>query len=251
MGSLKVPYKQVDGFSTITTQSFRKFNPTILDVGDISQEGRIVQSIAAIFDLEGFTDFCNQTDSHLVVPEFCRDFLSWLFNEVATELTQEKKNGKVTLWCQFPFFAKFMGDGVLFLWDTAQIDHIDMASLVAVLYVVCEKYESKFFPSAARHFSKPPKKLRCGIARGQVIGLGNGGDYVGACINLASRLQKLGGLSFAFSRKGFKFEGFNSHWKKHFTLVNVPVRGIGEREPVYVVKGQLAKLSPEERATFE
>src|SRR4029077_11901818 len=52
----------------------------------------------------------------------------------------------------------------------------------------------------------PPPVLRCGIARGTVFCVGDGEDYVGSCINMAARLQRLQGISFAFNRRGFDLE---------------------------------------------
>src|SRR5438477_5701693 len=105
-------------FRTLSKKAFDGFTPTSLGLGDLATEGRYVQSIAAIFDLEGFTAFCNQVDSHLVIPEFLTRYLDWLFARVREELKESEEDDRVALWCDLPFFVKFMGDGLLFLWDT-------------------------------------------------------------------------------------------------------------------------------------
>jgi hypothetical protein len=64
----KVKYKREGHFDILSTSEFQKFNPSILGLGELAKEGTLTHAIAAIFDLEGFTDFCNQIDSHLVVP---------------------------------------------------------------------------------------------------------------------------------------------------------------------------------------
>jgi class 3 adenylate cyclase len=202
----KVKYKREGHFDILSTSEFQKFNPSILGLGELAKEGTLTHAIAAIFDLEGFTDFCNQIDSHLVVPDFVQDFSHWLFRGLAQELTESTREGEVRLWCRFPFFAKFLGDGILFLWDTSHFEKVDHGSLVSALYEVCNSYVKDYWPRALKMFAKPPRRLRWGIARGQVIAIGNGNDYVGACINVAARLQKLSSLSFAFSRRSFDLE---------------------------------------------
>ena len=70
--------------SSLPKEVFDKFNPALLALGDIRRGGERVEALAAIFDLQGFTNFCNQNDPHLVVPEYLRDFLEWLFNTIRT-----------------------------------------------------------------------------------------------------------------------------------------------------------------------
>ena len=245
-------YTKSGEFDVLSTTEFEKFNPSLLDIGDLAKEGTITHSVAAIFDLEGFTDFCNQIDPHLVVPDFLRNFQMWLFQKLSSELTHSKNEQELRLWCRLPFFAKFLGDGVLFIWDTSQFDaKEDLGSLVVSLYEVCHGYTDEYLPKATRMFAKPPKRLRCGIARGQVISIGDGRDYVGACINVAARLQKLASLSFAFSRRGFDLEThFNKDWLNVFTLVQTNIRGIGDRDLVYVVREELDTMPSDQRALF-
>src|SRR5207248_701927 len=80
-------------------------------------------------------------------------------------------------------------------------------NIVFNLHIICEKYKAQFIPKVNRLVSKPPPSLRCGIARGQIISVGDGNDFVGSCINVASRLQKLSNLTFAISKRGFDLSG--------------------------------------------
>ena len=41
----------------------QSFSPRILELGDLSKPCNEIEAIAAIFDLSGFTRFCNQVDS--------------------------------------------------------------------------------------------------------------------------------------------------------------------------------------------
>jgi len=154
--------------------------------------------------LEGFTDFCNQIDPQLVIPEFLDCFLSWLFQKIEESFTESIDKEVVTIWGSLPFFGKFTGDGALFLWDTdLSMGQSGIGNITISLRHICEQYQTEFHPKISKEIAKVPKKLRVGIARGQVLSIGDNNDFVGPCINMASRLQKLGSLSFAISRRGF------------------------------------------------
>jgi hypothetical protein len=113
-------YKYGKGYSflSLTKNDFDSFNDSILGLGNISHPGAYVQALAAFFDLEGFTSFGNQVDSHLVIPEFLQRYLPWLFKTIAEKFKEGETSDTVTLWGTLPFYAKFLGDGVLFIWDT-------------------------------------------------------------------------------------------------------------------------------------
>lgn len=168
-------------------KKFNRFNPKVLGLGDISLRSTQVEALAAVFDLSGFTNFCSQVDPHLSVPEYLSRFLDWLFEDVREEFVEESyKEGK-KLWADLPFLAKFSGDGVLFLWDTENMDEVEICNVVVSLENICQGY-GKFYTQIKKVVVEPPNALRCGIARGSVFSVGNGKDYVGPCINIASRL---------------------------------------------------------------
>ena len=91
-------------------------------LGDIGQASRRIDVIAVVFDLSGFTDCCNHVDAHLSMPIFLKEFLSWLFKCIVSELEQKRFREGILLYTHLPFFAKFTGDGVLFLWNTENMD---------------------------------------------------------------------------------------------------------------------------------
>ncbi|MFC1462533.1 hypothetical protein ACFLQU_02900 [Verrucomicrobiota bacterium] len=64
---------------SLSPPEFQRFNPDMLELGDMSKQGTPIDALAAIVDLEGFTAFCNQIDPHLVVPDFLRRLMQWLF----------------------------------------------------------------------------------------------------------------------------------------------------------------------------
>lgn len=257
MATLELPYKRVpadkekygEGYSlnSLTPGEFASFNHSILGLGNLSNTGTNIQGLAAFFDLEGFTGFSNQIDAHLVIPDFLNHYLSWLFAVIAERFKEGESEDHVRIWGSLPFYAKFLGDGVLFLWDTELSGGVSgIRNIVVRLYRITEDYVTQCLPDARKLVSKPPPRLRCGIARGQIVSVGNGSDFVGPCLNIASRLQKLSALSFAVSKRGIDLSR-----SKEFVLKKIGLRGIGDQELVYVVEDELNKLAPEDRNLFE
>jgi len=241
-------------FNTISAREFARFTPATLGLGDISRDGAYAQTLAAFFDLEGFTDFCGQVDSHLVIPEFLTRYLNWLFKSLAEEFRESERDGTVRLWGCLPFYAKFLGDGILFLWATDLCRGFPgKVNIAQSLLAITNAYVGDFLADIRRAVSNPPARLRCGIALGQTISIGGGADYVGSCINVASRLQKLGTLSFAISRRGFDLEespDCEGSLRSYLTLKQTAIRSIGKQELVYIRRDEFAALSAKEKQEF-
>lgn len=235
----------------LSNENFKGFNAKLLGLGDISLRSKQVEALAAAFDLSGFTNFCSQVDPHLAVPEYLSRFLDWLFDEIKTEFVAKSyENGK-ELWAELPFLAKFLGDGVLFLWDTQNMGGTEICNVVTSLKIICDDYVDDFYPKIRTQVVGPPDMLRCGIARGRVFSVGNGEDYVGPCINMASRLQKLSFLTFCFPRRGFDVKKYMTKSLASELVVRlVSIPGIGESELVWILKEEFGKLPEKERELF-
>ncbi len=237
----------------LPVETCKKFGPNLLGLGDIASVSKRSGALAAVFDLEGFTEFCSQLDPHLVVSEFLATFLDWLFKKIASECTMEPRDGDVLLWNQFPYYAKFLGDGVLFLWDTATMrPPAEVGNVVVSLCRTIEAYQTELLPRWNQIIADPPKRLRCGIARGEVFSVGTDGDCVGPCINLAARLQNLSGLSFAVALRGLDREScFGIHWQQRFVPKLIEIRGIPRRELVLVERAEFDRLSETQKSKFQ
>ena len=185
---------------------YNKFNPSLLGLGDIRKMSFPTGAIAAVFDLQGFTNFCKQIDPQLSVPLFLSEYLTWIFSAIRKETSNMGNSEGFILWHPLPFLTKFMGDGLLILWDTEGMDEVQQHNLIITLNIIREEYGKKFLPKMRKKVCEPPGALRCGLAKGTVYSVGDGNDFVGPCINLAARLQKLDSFSFAFSRRGFNPE---------------------------------------------
>ena len=236
----------------ITSEQFSRFNPDVLGLGDVSLRSTQTEALAAIFDLAGFTTFCSQVDPHLAVPEYLSQFLDWLFTELKTGFVKESTDEGEVLWSGLPFLAKYLGDGVLFLWDTWDMGGTEICNVVTSLWEICANYRLSFYHKIRKITTQPPEVLRCGVARGTVFSVGNGEDFVGPCINIASRLQKLSSLTFCLSRRGFDIEKcMPAETSAKYLLKSVALRGIGEDELVWVRKEEFVELNDEDKALFK
>ena len=260
------PHPNDTGVEIILRDSpIQAFNASVLGLGDLRTPSEQVDGVAAMFDLEGFTTFTRQVDPHFSLPNFCADFLDWLFESLRKELTDDEK--RQTLFTELPFFAKFTGDGALFLWriDMARIRATDpgrsaanwseyvqehVCNVVVSLFNVVTGYQS-FLQRAKGKYADVPPVLRCGAARGNLYSVGECGDWVGPCINIAARLQKFHGLSFAFSARGVDpMVGMNEARRAVFEKKRAAIRGIGDNELVYVLKTDFDRLSEADRAAL-
>lgn len=241
---------------SMTKANFEKFAPEVLGLGNLSKDGSLHNGLAAVFDLEGFTRFCNQVDSHLVVPLFTRTFLAWMFTTLREMVIVDREHydeappdESITVYGALPVYAKFLGDGILLLWDTDQLPSAGgIWNVIMVLDDLAESYHAGFYEIERTRFGYMPQRLRLGIARGQIIGFDKGTDYVGSCINLASRLQKLPGLTYAVSSRGLDLSEISD--PESYEIKKVNIRGIGDDERIFVRSAEFAALGAEDQEFY-
>lgn len=237
--------------AVISKKAYASFNSSLLGLGDLSRKAEKADAIAAVFDLQGFTNFGKQIEPHLVVPKFLYEYLTWLFEELKKATTDKTTPRGIHLWAPLPFLVKFMGDGLLVLWDASNMSDSNRRSVAVITRNICRRYQSEFLRSIAEKVTNPPSLLRCGLARGDVYSVGNGNDYVGSCINMAARLQKLPGISFALNCKGFGIEDSAApFFRKDIVVKKVSIRGIGDNELVGILAKEFEKLSPSDRELY-
>jgi hypothetical protein len=243
--------KTNSSFLVIKSAKYDAFNPAVLGLGEIKTKSELTSALCAFFDLQGFTDFCRQIDPELSVPEFLNAYLNWIFEEIKRGLLDLKLEEGYQLYAPLPLLSKFMGDGLLFIWDAKKMDEVAICNIIISLKEICDHYRSKFIPQLKDKIIAPPPKLRCGVARGTVYSVGNGEDYVGPCINMASRLQKISNLTFCFSRRGINFlEDMDEKVASAYIVKKMKIRGIGDEELVCILKEEYLRLPPEEKKLF-
>ena len=116
---------------------------------------------------------------------------------------------------------------------------------------ITRNYSNDFFQKIKKRVVEPPFKLRCGITKGNVYSVGDGNDYVGPCINFATRLQKLPGITFAFSNRGINLEeAFKEETRDRFTEKLIEARGIGENELIFILKEEFNKMNEKDKQNY-
>jgi len=230
---------------------FDNFHSGFIGLNDLTKRKETFEGLAVILDLKDFTSFCDQRDSHNAVPEFLNKFLRWLFDAIRKELLDIKVGDEVIVWFHLPIFGKFLGDGVLLLWDVTDMSKEARRNLVQAFDLICNDYEKIFLKKVSRDFTMPPSKLRCGIAQGLVTSIADGRDYVGMCINIASRLQKLAedSFSFGFTKTGLE-QDEGSDWYEDFRLIKFRIRGVNREELIYVLKREFRSLTKKDQRKY-
>lgn len=235
----------------IKKEKWNDFNSFVLGIGDISRQSISKSVICAFFDLEGFTRFCNQIDPDLVIPIFLKDYLDWFFIQIQEETKEKEYDEGIDTWHDLPFFIKFMGDGLLVLWDASNLSMIKQGNIILSSLGITQKYSRDFLPKIKKRVADPPIKLRCGITKGKVYSVGNGSDFVGPCINFASRLQKLPSITFAFSNRGVDLdEALNEKIKEDFIERLIEARGIGENELIFILKKEYNSMNEGDKQKY-
>ncbi len=245
-----IAHGQGGGLRPLSNRIFNQFNPSLLGLGDINTPCQEKEAVAAVFDLTGFTTFCNQVDAYLAIPSFLNSFLDWFFNSIIQGLTDD--DGQNTyFWSDLPILVKFLGDGILVVWNAHRMGEDQICRLTATLYNICYAYRQDFYPQIKMTVNKPPGTLRCGLGRGKVFSVGNGSDYVGHCINNASRLCNLSPLTFCFPNRGFSVR---EHMPPKYAQLFVPkyatIRGVDDNELIWVVKEEFNSLAETQRMQF-
>ncbi len=239
------------GLRVMDTVAFNNFNPAMLNLGDLSQPSQEREALTAVFDLTGFTSFCNQVDAYLAIPRFLSSYLDWFFVSIRERLVERTAGRSTTIWAELPMQVKFMGDGLLIIWNARRLSEAQICRLTVTLYDICRAYRTEFYPRIAETIERPPRLLRCGLARGRLFTVGNGHDFVGHCLNAASRLSNLHGLSFAFPNRGFPVRNYLlDEYLRVFVPKYVAVRGVGDNELVWVVRREFEALPAAVQANF-
>jgi class 3 adenylate cyclase len=237
-------------FNAIRKSKIEEFSPALLGLGDITTKSSQIEAICSVVDLAGFTKFCSQVDPYLSIPMFLESFLDWFYSTLKKESINKKFNSGYSLYTDLPIFTKFLGDGLLIIWDVSGWSETQTNNLVVIMKIIQNSFKKDFYPTVKKKVSMAPSSLRCGIARGHIFTVGDGNDFVGPCINIASRLQKYDSFSFAVSQRGFDcFEKISG--KHNLVLIQGKISGIGEEEHMYVLRNEFEELDPDQKSKYD
>ena len=155
--------------------------------------------VAMIFDISGFTNFLNKPDIHFYAPRYinhiieCVEACIYGGRDYWTGATDDLSPLPL-----LPIFRKFLGDGMLYIWENndenafANTDiKIDLVNMLWNLQKFFDKVNRKLYTKIP--LGDLPPKIKFGIAQGTIYRLtepDGSQDFIGPCINLASRLVK-------------------------------------------------------------
>lgn len=164
-----------------------------------SQASRPKHAVALIYDLGGFSRFFNQPDVQDYVPKFInlvsKAVSIIFFGGVHYWMEREEEISRI----QAPIHEKFLGDGALYLWIPPKDSNTFTSEFIINLCNRLWNLKNDFdivLKKAADEIPvfELPTQIRFGLARGTIYELtyknSTNKEYIGFCINLASRLQK-------------------------------------------------------------
>jgi class 3 adenylate cyclase len=177
-----------------------------------STASRPKSAVALIYDLEGFSAFFNQPDVQEYVPKFLNRVSAALSVIIYGGLDYWTGEPETNAALRPPVHEKFLGDGALYLWTETREEPFDDGFIIPLANTLWN-LKTNFHKIVEKCYddlpvADLPKRIRFGLTRGTVYELRRKGtrqlEYIGFCINLASRLQKycpgLGFTGSAFRR---------------------------------------------------
>lgn len=157
------------------------------------ERDNLVGVIVAVLDLEGFTNFFSKAspNQNIIIASYISAFLSWLNFKLDLE---EKRIPK-------PRLSKFLGDGVLYVWETKEGKRgqiaLDLLNFCWNMTRGGDRYEISFLPKFISQLGHKwpsceyPKHLKAGISTGPAVKYtwrSHPPEYVAESINIATRL---------------------------------------------------------------
>lgn len=155
------------------------------------------KALIMLFDLEGFSKFFNQPDVNDYVPKY----LNVIFDAVNLcieggdaywRLKSLRKNPYEPL--PKPIHTKYLGDGAMYIWRYSDLKKDEIIYLINRLWILANNFDKiNLRATELVPVFDTPKRIRFGITAGSVYKLtypnSDSEEYIGYCINLASRLQ--------------------------------------------------------------
>jgi class 3 adenylate cyclase len=223
-----------------------------------STASRPKNGLALIYDLEGFSKFYNQPDVQDYIPKYLNEVGQVISTIIYGGDSYWKPETKtVSSLSPAPIHEKFLGDGALYLWADSKDSKITTSFVVALCNRIwnLERYFIQVVKKC--HEFVPvvdiPQRIRFGLATGTIYELKRKNtkqkEYIGFCINLASRLQKycpeLGFIASA--RIGVSNDTLTKHG--YIKVVAKEIRGF-PREIVIVQGKEYEALAPEIKSAY-
>lgn len=216
------------------------------------------EAFVLIFDLEGFSHFFSQPD----VQDYVVKYLNHVFHAVSLVIDGGKHywlegeyEKKIMPSFLTPAHTRFLGDGALYVWtfNRGQKEK----KMKDIVYFINRMWNLKIrFDEVVKKALEDvpvadlPRKIRFGFSSGSVYKLNhknsNQEQYIGYCINLASRLQSYSReLGFICSARVDMPQKLIDEYN-YLKVTAKNLSGFG-KEVVIVDKKEYELLSPERR----
>lgn len=155
--------------------------------------------LALIFDLSGFSNFFNKPDLHFYITKYINHIIEsveiCLYGGEHYWLPKIQSTTPLSIK---PSMRKFLGDGILYVWENDANNTIGNDDFKQSLLNGLWNLQTNFSQVNKKLFEEIPtadlpKSIKFGIAQGTVYKLieeDGSLDYIGPCINLAARLVK-------------------------------------------------------------
>jgi class 3 adenylate cyclase len=164
--------------------------------------GRPSMGLALVFDISGFTNFFNKPDIQDYITEYINQIIdcveSCIWGGEAFWVNENSTARELDPMPIKPALRKFLGDGMLYVWvdderklfarEDTKINFLNSLWNIQDSMDKINEMIREYMPVADL-----PSSIKFGLAQGSVYKLTeNDGsvDYIGPCINLASRLVK-------------------------------------------------------------
>ena len=156
-------------------------------------------AVVLTFDLEGFSRFYSHPDVQDYVTKYLNRILGCLSVCIHGGWAYWLEGGTQMSPLPAPVHQKFLGDGAMYLWTVPekheQAPRVDMVVLLNRLWNLKNNFDQVVRACADDvPVVDLPRRIRFGLAAGSVYELsyekGEATEYIGYCINLASRLER-------------------------------------------------------------
>jgi len=210
-------------------------------------------AIVVVFDMAGFSAFCNHADRHAHIPKFVSEVFDLLDKYLVISIDFDLWRPDVSKpKIRYPDFIKYTGDGALLVWLNG--DGLFTEEFRTLLVAAFRKFQKEFETAVVDWEQKwctsnLPKTIRVGMSTGFVFPLreasitlipGDVIDYAGYCINLAARLQG------HFSKIGFVIHrNLSPRLPGLLPFEALGMKGTSE-EPVYLFEEDFRAVEKEE-----
>lgn len=221
-----------------------------------TKASRPKHAIVVIYDITGFSKFLNQPDVHEYAPRFLNHISKVMSIIIFGGNRYWEKDLEGWEALPPPVHEKFLGDGALYIWlppgNAKEFPSLFITNLCNSLWNIQNDFK-EILKKCADDIPvyEIPQGIRFGLTRGTVYELTNRKtherEYIGFCINLASRLQKYcSALNFIASAR---IEIPESKLSKYgyIKVIAKKIRGF-PKELVIVDKNEYDELSKETRS---